>query len=60
MPFRKIEESDQWSHQKPCVHPEHEPPQYIVLEDGTYEYRCPACGQTRIIHVNRPTFMEAV
>ena len=29
----------------PCMSPEHDPPQHIALEPGTYEYTCPACGQ---------------
>ena len=29
----------------PCMSPEHNLPLHIVLEPGTYEYTCPACGQ---------------
>ena len=29
----------------PCRHPEHNPPGNIVLDPGTYEYVCPACGK---------------
>lgn len=36
---------------RPCSHPEHEPPKYIVLQPGIYEHRCPACGAKRIITV---------
>lgn len=28
----------------PCLSPEHNPPNNIVLEPGEYEYICPACG----------------
>ena len=58
MPFRKIDEKDsKWKKLNLCRHPEHNPPGHIVLEDGTYEYECPACGKITIIHVNRPTLM---
>lgn len=39
----------------PCPHPEHNPPGMIVLEDGTYEHICPACGKRQVFVVRRPT-----
>ena len=29
---------------KPCLSPEHNPPNMIHLEPWTYEYVCPSCG----------------
>ena len=39
--LRKIADAES----APCMSPEHNPPMHIVLEPGTYEYVCPACGQ---------------
>jgi hypothetical protein len=39
---------------KPCNHPEHYPPKYLVLRDGVYEYTCPACGKSSFFRVERP------
>ncbi len=36
---------------KPCFHPEHNPPMHIVLQPGTYEYTCPACGKKVVFTV---------
>lgn len=41
---------------KPCLHPEHNPPGHIVLPGGIYEHTCPGCGQTRQIIVEEPTW----
>lgn len=38
--------------EKPCLHPEHEPPMHIVLEPGTYQHTCPGCGQKIEFTVN--------
>ena len=48
--LRKIKSND-----IPCSHSEHYPPTMIVLENGEYEYTCPACGRTTTFTVNRPT-----
>lgn len=40
----------------PCLSPSHDPPGMIVLENGTYEWTCPACGKKQVFVVNRPTF----
>lgn len=29
----------------PCTHPEHNPPNMIVLEPGIYKHTCPGCGE---------------
>jgi hypothetical protein len=44
--LRKIKDAE-----KPCFHPEHNPPMYIYLEAGTYEYICPSCGKVTIFTV---------
>jgi len=46
MGFKKIADVP-----KPCLHPEHDPPGYIVLPPGTYEYECPACGRKIVITI---------
>ena len=46
MPFRKLPDvpiESRWVTQQ-CTHPEHNPPRYIVLQPGRYEYECPGCG----------------
>jgi len=35
----------------PCNHPEHYPPNNIVLEPGVYEHVCPACGARFVFEV---------
>jgi len=40
MPLEKIADAPQ-----PCLSPEHDPPESIVLEPGTYRWTCPSCGQ---------------
>jgi hypothetical protein len=44
--LRKIKDAE-----KPCMHPEHNPPSMIVLSPGTYEHTCPGCGNTVIFTV---------
>lgn len=46
--LRKIEEP---SRQAQCVHPQHRFPNMIVLEPGTWEYTCPACGGKTVVRV---------
>lgn len=46
LPTRKIAEA-----QKPCAHPEHNPPRHMVFRPGTYEHTCPACGFKTIFTV---------
>lgn len=45
--FRKVSDTT-WV--EPCDHPEHFPPNMIVLEPGCYEWVCPSCG-----HITRFT-----
>ena len=37
-----------------CYSPEHNPPAYIVLGDGVYEYTCPSCGKVTRFTVSNP------
>lgn len=30
----------------PCMSPEHNPPNMIVLPPGVYRHTCPSCGNT--------------
>ena len=53
MPFKKIKDDERWAPPKLCMHPEHNPPGMIVLQPGTYEYSCPACGHTVRLVVGR-------
>jgi len=36
---------------KPCLCPEHNPPSNIVLEPGTYTWKCPSCGKEQTFTV---------
>lgn len=44
------------SPEETCVSPAHNPPMHIVLDDGVYEYTCPACGKTITFVVNKPKY----
>jgi hypothetical protein len=50
MPLRKIDDGNK-NGKDLCRHPEHKPPMHIVLEPGTYEHTCPACGNKTIFTV---------
>lgn len=52
--FRKIVDSKDTK--QTCLHPSHNPPMFMVLEEGIWEYTCPNCGKTQIINVYKPTF----
>jgi len=34
-----------------CTHPEHNPPNMIVLQPGMYTWKCPACGKEQTFTV---------
>lgn len=53
MPLRKIAEPKK---DKECHNPEHNPPMYIYLEGGTYEYTCPDCGKKITFNVPKVTW----
>ncbi len=61
MPFRKIDEplNGSWDMKPACTHSEHEPPTMRVLEPGTYEWSCPACGAVRTVRVPARGFCRA-
>jgi hypothetical protein len=42
------------SMEPPCLHPEHNPPNMIVLSPGTYEHKCPGCGKKMSFIVSGP------
>lgn len=39
-----------------CSHPGHNPPAFMVFENGVYEHVCPACGAVQHFTVANPTF----
>lgn len=41
---------------KPCMHPAHNPPKHIVLEEGVYEHICPSCKARQVFTVHRPVW----
>jgi hypothetical protein len=42
--------------QERCRHPEHEPPNMLVIPAGKrYRHVCPGCGRETIIHSSSPT-----
>ena len=56
MPFKKLPDAEQWNPPKACRHPEHNPPTMIVLQPGTYEWSCPACGHTVRVTVHQSSW----
>lgn len=42
MTLKKIKDAP-----RPCLSPGHEPPMHIVLEPGTYQHKCDACGKVK-------------
>jgi hypothetical protein len=48
MPLRKISEP---SRRERCLSPEHNPPNMIVLQPGTYEHTCPSCGHATVFTI---------
>jgi len=51
MPLKKLDDPGYWKSAEPCPHPEHNPPNMIVLEPGRYEYTCPGCGRVTLFIV---------
>jgi len=33
----------------PCISPEHNPPNMIVLPPGKHVWKCPVCGQETVV-----------
>lgn len=42
MPTRRIDDKTNWN-EKLCLHPNHNPPSYIIFKPGKYEHECPSC-----------------
>lgn len=40
-----------WVNGYPCLHPEHNPPNMIVLPPGRYKHTCPGCGHEQTFFV---------
>lgn len=58
MPFKnsnnqnQANEQSQWYvNNEDCSHPEHDPPQHMVLKPGTHVWICPGCGNEQKIIV---------
>jgi hypothetical protein len=51
MTLRRLPDEPRWQPQLACRHPEHNPPNAIVLDPGKYEHTCPGCGHVVIFIV---------
>jgi hypothetical protein len=45
MPTRRLPDPPASSKDRPCFHPEHNPPGMMVFPPGRYEHECPGCGR---------------
>lgn len=54
MPFIPQEPEKSYPAPNPCMHPEHNPPNMMVLPPGVHVWRCPACGQE--VTINKPEY----
>ena len=53
MSFRKLPDPDPaFTLFKSCKSPEHKPPSHIVLDPGTWEWKCQTCGEVTIVCVH--------
>ena len=61
MSIERLPDEDQltWTHERepPCLHPEHSPPNHIVLAPGRYRYTCPGCRKSTTFVVDGPTWV---
>ena len=55
--LEKIKDDKEWKRNK-CADPEHNPPGYIVLENGRYKHTCPGCGHVQVFTVNNPVLNQ--
>lgn len=53
MPIRRLP-TNPWNLPARCRHPEHNVPNMISLQPGTYEHTCPGCGAKTIFTVSGP------
>ncbi len=51
MPTKKIADEI-----RPCSHPDHDPPNMRVFENGLWEHICPACGHRQVFRVSKPSY----
>ena len=52
MPLKKLPDDTAWYIKLgPCDSPEHNPPNMIYLEPGTYEHTCPQCKRAVVFKV---------
>lgn len=64
MPTRKIgdlpePDKSRWvkTEERPCFHPEHDPPSMVVRPPGIYEHECPGCGRKITFVVQRTDWL---
>lgn len=55
MPTRKIKDFESLDI---CQHPEHNPPNMIVLPPGIYEHTCPRCNRKQTFVVRQEPQLE--
>jgi hypothetical protein len=51
MPFVPVPQLPIEPYREPCRHPEHKPPNMIVLPPGVHVWKCPACGEETILYI---------
>jgi hypothetical protein len=58
MPFIPRKDETRKCHQLWCIkhwqHPEHSPPDHIVLPPGRHVWECPSCGYLTTIYIQQP------
>lgn len=60
MPLRRIDDdSNAWTPPHRCRHPEHNPPNMIVLPPGLYEHECPNCHAKQRFRVPEPPMLSS-
>jgi hypothetical protein len=60
MPTRKIADIADAPWFSLCRHPDHNPPNAMVMANGVYEHECQSCGYKQTFIVCRPTLATAV
>jgi hypothetical protein len=45
--LERLDDDEVWGRcDHPCLNPQHNMPQHIVLRPGRYRHTCPGCGKT--------------
>jgi hypothetical protein len=57
MPTKRIKK-EIWDRFEFCNHPEHNPPNMIVLPPGVYEHTCPRCHHKKTFIVRQEPRLE--